>query len=314
MNITSEQYQNAITSRNDQIKRLNAGTKRSMTIIYILIGLSLVFFIIDLISKNIINLIIVLLLWGAAALLFYLMRKNISDYTVKECHTPHSSDIADLEKLMNAESFSNDFVRMANQLLSKETDICARGYIRRLLTGGYFFRGEFDIAFRTNYCDEELFAKDKYYELVYLQNVVFYYFNMPSTTGGTEYGEEAYRHFEDLCAGGKVNMKNISVLNVVVSCELNYAAAHGDWQRVLDYMDIISHSYKNVEQSPSFGAKAEYAELMLKKAEALYNLGQIHEAKVLLFDWSEYLKPFPYQYNKAQRLMQDISQEHTEVQ
>ncbi|MGN0695643.1 MAG: hypothetical protein ACI4J5_02635 [Oscillospiraceae bacterium] len=308
MNITSEQYQNAIDRSSDQIKRLNAGTKRSMTIIYILIGLSLVLFIIDLISKSIINLIIVLLLWGAVVLLYYLMKKNISDYTVKECHTPHKPEIADLEKLMNSGSYSNGFVSTANQLLSKETDICARGHIRKLLTCGYFFRGEFDIAFRTNYRDEELFAKDKYYELVYLKNVAFYYFNMPSTTGGTEYGEEAYRQFQEICGSGRVNMKNLSVLNVVIGCEIDYALAHGDWQKTLGYIDIISAAYKNIEQSQSFGVKAEYAELMVKKAEALYNLGQPHEAKVLLFDWSEYLKKFPYQYNKSQQLMQAVSQ------
>lgn len=314
MNITKEQYQNGINRNNEQIKRLNSGTKRSITIVCVLILLSLVFFILDLISKKLINLIIVLLLWGSAALLYFLMKKNINDYTIKECHTTSDAHISDLEKLMNSGSFSNGFVSRANYLLSSETNIYARGHIRKLLTCGYFFRGEFDIAFRTNYRDEELFAKDKYYELVYLKNIVYYYFNMPSTTGGTEYGEEAYRQFQELCNSGKVNMKNLSVLNVVISCEIDYALAHGDWQRALDYIDIISIAYKNVEQSQSFGVKAEYAELMMKKAEAMYNLGQLHDAKTLLFDWSDYLKHFPYQYNKSQQLMQTISQFHTEVQ
>lgn len=311
MNITKEQYQNSIDRRNEQIKRLNSGTKRSMTIIYVLVGLSLVFFILDLISRKLINLIIVLLLWGAAALLFFLMKKNINDFTVKECHTPSDQHIADLEKVMNTASFSNSFVARANQLLSSETNIYARGHIRKLLTCGYFFRGEFDIAFRTNYRDEELFAKDRFYELVYLKNIVYYYFNMPSTTGGTEYGEEAYRQFQELCGSGKVNMKNLSVLSTVLSCEIDYALAHGDWQRVLDYVDIISIAYKNVEQSQGLGVKAEYAELMVKKAEAMYNLGQLHEAKTLLFDWSDYLKHFPYQYNRSQQLMQAVTQSET---
>lgn len=308
MNITKEQYIRASERRSDQVKRLNAGTKRCMTLIYILVGISAVFFVLDMISQKIINLVIFLVLCAAAVLVFILMKRSVSDYTVKECHTPATTELSELEGLMNNESYSNDFISKANYLLSAEKDPYARGYIRKLLTFGYFFRGEFDIAFRTNYRDEELFEKDSFYELVYLKNTAFYYFNMPSTTGGTEYGEEAYRKFNELLDSGKVSMKNLPVLNVVLECELNYAMTHGDWQKALDYIDIISISFKNVEQSPHMGVKIEYAQLMLSKAEALFHLGRTAEAKELAFDRAEYLRAFPYQYDRSQQLLRDISE------
>lgn len=308
MNISNEQYKNATERKNDRIKRINAAQKKCMTVIYILVGVSAVFFVLDTISKKVINLVIFILLWAAAAVIYILMRKSVNDFAVKECHTPVSSSIQELQKLLGAESYSDNFMSKANYLLSAEKDIFARGHIRDLLTSGYFFRGEFDTAFRTNYRDEELFQKDRYYELVYLKNTAFYYLNMPSTTGGTEYGEEAYRDLSELCKSGAVNMKDISVLNAVLSCDIDYALAHGDFRKAIDNIDILSAAYKNIEQPQSFGVRVEYAELILKKAEAMQGLGQGREAKAMLFEWAEYLRPFHYQYNKSQRLLQEISQ------
>lgn len=308
MNVTEEQYQRAAERRNDRIKRIDAAQKKCMTVIFIIVGISAVFCIIGIISKKVIFTVIFLLLLAAAAVVYILMRKSVSEFSVKELHTPVSSSVRELQKLLSTGSYSDDFMSRANYLLSAEKDIYARGHIRDMLTSGYFFRGEFDTAFRTNFRDEELFQKDRYYELVYLKNTAFYYFNMPSTTGGTEYGEEAYRNFTELCKSGSVNMKDISVLNAMLSCEIDYALAHGDHRKALDNIDILSAAYNNAEQSHSVGSKTEYAELILRKTEAMNGLGQGREAKDMLFEQAEYLKPFPYRYNKAQQLLQAVSQ------
>ncbi|MGN0693133.1 MAG: hypothetical protein ACI4K7_12355, partial [Oscillospiraceae bacterium] len=61
-------------------------------------------------------------------------------------------------------------------------------------------------------------------------------------------------------------------------------------------------------QKGLYGANVEYAAHMMNKAAALYHLGYAAEARALIGEWIEYLRPFPYRYNKAQQLLSAASQ------
>ena len=114
MNITKEQYTRASERRSDRMKRLKAGSKRCMTVIYILLSISAVFLIIYILFKKIISLVLFLVLLAGTAVMYVLTKKSVSEFTVKECHTPVSSGLSELERLMGSESYSDAFISKAN--------------------------------------------------------------------------------------------------------------------------------------------------------------------------------------------------------
>ncbi|MGN1416965.1 MAG: hypothetical protein ACI4XF_08985 [Oscillospiraceae bacterium] len=245
------------------------------------------------------------ILLSVEILLYVLFTLFYNHFLCRERHYPLSKDIDNLTKKMMKEYFSNDFMSWAHSILSREKNLLCRGYLRKLLIIGNNFRGEFDIALRNNVYDEKLFRKDRYYELIFLHYNVCCNYALP---GRAEFAEEDYRRFWALYDSGLIDREDALSLSLALCTEIEHAAFHGEWQKVYDYTDIGMLTYDDLLKASEAGVKIEYASLMMIRAEALYHLGRSEEATALLLEWAEQLKPFPYQYGKAQRLLQTVSQ------
>lgn len=245
--------------------------------------------------------------------LYIINRRMTRSVCTKENHHPPSRYILDLTDTLSQECFSDGFMSQAEGLLTIETDTLNLGHIRCFLVGGYLFRGEYDKASEFNIFDEKLFQKDSYYQLSYLNALIQYDLSAQPPRDI----EDNYRRFSEIFESDRINRDDPVVLCSALCCEANYASSHEDFQKALDALDTITLCYGNPEdpeQISSYGAKADYASLMISKAEVLYRLGKKSEAQALAEKWAVSLSDFPHQFNKARQLLQKISQDHTEVQ
>ncbi|MGN0695644.1 MAG: hypothetical protein ACI4J5_02640 [Oscillospiraceae bacterium] len=315
MNITREQFISALEQKKKRIRKFNRRSKLMIVSFFFCLGISVIFIFISIAlnsSALFCNLIlfigITFLIIGAE--LYIINRRMTNTVCIEENHYPPSVNILRLEDVLSDEYYSNYFMSQAEKMLSAEKDILIKGHIRDQLVSGYLFRGESETAAQNNILDKELFRKDRYYELIYLNELMQYdlSFDPPRSI------EDNYRRFTELFESDKVNKNDPAVLLAALICEMDHACAQNEPQKVLDSLDIISAAYGAPEKINKSGVKTEYAALMITRADALYQLGKCDEAQALALEWSEYLRLFPYQYGKAQRLLQKFSQDHTEVQ
>lgn len=315
MNITAEQFKNALDRKKKRMKIFNIISLIYLIALFAFFAAIFVFFAADVLAglntsdKSYLK--IVLILFAAEMLLNALFTLFSNPFLNRERHYPLSTDIENLSKKLAKDYYSNDFMSWAQSILSREKKLMCRGHVRRLLIGGNIFRGELDIALRNNVYDEELFRRDRYYELIFLHFNICCFYNMP---GSAEPADDAYRRFWALYDSGLIDREDALSLTLALCTEIEHDSFYGEWQKVYDYTDILLITFADLLKAPQAGGRIEYASLMMTRAEALYHLGRSDEAKALLSEWAEYLRAFPYQYNKSQRLLQNISQNHTEVQ
>ncbi|MGN0695642.1 MAG: hypothetical protein ACI4J5_02630 [Oscillospiraceae bacterium] len=306
MEITKEQFINIMEAQKKTVKKLN--TAASVLTVGSMVGLaaflvsSAAYMASD--KKDIFYYISAAAL--AVSVFMYLILSLICIGAAKKYdHISPSRNISALTKKLRSEYCTNDFMSWASGLLNTEKNILNRGYIRNTLISSNFFRGEFDIAFRTNIPDNELFRKDRTYELDYLKNVMLYQYY---AGGDLEAAENAYRAFNELYSGSCIDRSILTNTIMAVDCEALYSMMHGDWERTIYYLDILAEGYEDQLKNGLYGITAEYAANMTYKAEALLHLGHADEAKALMSQWAEYLRPFPYRYNKAVQLLNAAEQ------
>lgn len=310
MNITKEMFQSAKEKKMKRMRIYNIISAISVITVFALDGIVLIIALKGIFtmgaSSSLQSLKALLLINVLALILYYLFTLFSDRFLTKERHFPLSSNIDHLMKKLMKDYYSNDFMSWAANLMCTEKKLLCRGFARRLLIDGNIFRGEFEIAMRNNVYDRELFDKDSYYELYYLSFRACCYYQLPN---GANYAEEAYRSFWQLFENGPVDRGDSIFLSLALETEISHAAFHGQWQEVLNLTDIFCTAYSDfVTRSQETGTRIEYSMIMMRKAEALYHQGRSDEAMAIANEWAEYLRPFPYQYNKAQQLLQEISQ------
>lgn len=304
MNITKEELIQARDRKKNVINKLNAFFKKAVYFYIAEIAAILIFCIISYVSNNKSFLYAAIAAGIVFIISFGVSMKYIWNISIKYDHYVGSKEMIELLKKLQREYFSNDFMSWAINVLSKENDILCRGILRDILVEGNIFRGEFDIAIRAIFPDGKLFLKDRVFELIYLKNLLSYHC---SVNADMYLIEEDYRRINELFFSGQIERSDYKTLICALSCELEYAQIHSDWERTLYYADIMSFAYDNLSNADLYGMRIEYASLMIIKAKALYRLGKADDAKALADEWSEYLRPFPYQYNNARRLLKMIS-------
>lgn len=305
MEITKEQFMNILEAQKKTVKKLN--TAAAILTVASLVGLAA--FIVSaaacLLSDNKDTFYYIAAAALAVSVIIYLILSLVCIGAAKKYdHVSPSGNISALTKKLRSEYCTNDFMSWASGLLRTEKNILNRGYIRNALIDSNFFRGEFDIAFRTNIPDNELFQKDRAYELYYLKNVMLYQYSAGGDLGAAE---NAYRAFNELYSSC-IDRSILTNVLLAVDCEVLYSMMHGDWERAIYYIDILAAGYEDQLKKGLYGITAEYAANMTYKAEALLHLGHADEARALMSQWAEYLRPFPYRYNKAMQLLNAAEQ------
>lgn len=305
MEITKEQFLSTLENQKRIIKKIGIITKIMVAVSVLCVLTCIVTVSAYMASGNKDILDIAMTAIAASVLVLMIFSLYSNTVSKKYDHCPPSKNVTGLMKKLRSEYFSNDYMSWASGLLRTENDVLCRGFIRRSLISANLFRGEFDIAFRANIPDNELFKKDRFYELCYLTNVMYYQF---AAGGNREAAENAYRSFNSLYYSGLIDTSIFSTMLLAVDCEITYSMEHGAWDRALYYIDMFSAAYESELQKGLYGANVEYAAHMMNKAAALYHLGYAAEARALIGEWIEYLRPFPYRYNKAQQLLSAASQ------
>lgn len=304
MEITKEQFMNILEAQKRTVKKLN--TAAAILTVASLVGLAA--FIVSAAAYLILDSSAArtaFLTSLAVSVIMYLILSLVCIGAAKKYdHVCPSQNISALTKKLRSEYCTNDFMSWASGLLRTEKNILNRGYIRNALIDSNFIRGEFDIAFRTNIPDNELFQKDRAYELYYLKNVMLYQYHAGGDLGAAE---NAYRAFNELYSSC-IDRSILSNVIQAVDCEVLYSMMRGDWERAIYYIDILAAGYEDQLKKGLYGITAEYAANMTYKAEALLHLGHAGEARALMSQWAEYLRPFPYRYNKAMQLMNAAEQ------
>ncbi len=305
MEITKEQFMSTVEYHKRIIKRIGIITKIMIVFSVLCVLTCAVTAAAFIASRNKDILDIAMTAIAASVLILLIFSLYGNTVSKKYDHCPASKNISGLMKKLRNEYFTNDYMSWASGLLRTENDVLCRGFIRRSLISANLFRGEFDIAFRANIPDNELFRKDRFYELCYLSNVMNYQF---AAGGDREAAENAYRRFNELFYSGLIDTSIFSTMILAVDSEITYSMEHGNWERAIYYIDMFSLVYESELHKGLYGAAVEYAAHMMNKAEALYHLGYAEEARALIGAWIEYLRPFPYRYNKAQQLLSAASQ------
>ncbi|MCI5751382.1 MAG: hypothetical protein MR038_02710 [Oscillospiraceae bacterium] len=304
MEITKEQFMNILEAQKKTVKKLN--TAAAILTVASLVGLAA--FIVSaaayLISDSSAAQTAFLTSLAVSVIMYLILSLVCIGAAKKYDHISPSVNISALTKKLRSEYCTNDFMSWASGLLRTEKNILNRGYIRNALIDSNFFRGEFDIAFRTNIPDNELFQKDRAYELYYLKNVMLYQYSAGGDLGAAE---NAYRAFNELYSSC-IDRSILTNVLLAVDCEVLYSMMHGDWERAIYYIDILAAGYEDQLKKRLYGITAEYAANMTYKAEALLRLGHADEARALMSQWAEYLRPFPYRYNKAMQLLNAAEQ------
>lgn len=179
-----------------------------------------------------------------SAILVYLTIAEINfrkNYFIRFYHYSPNFELNSFLKLINEERISHDeIILKANELLIKEKDMYSRGLLRSILINEYIRKKEYEEALRTNFNDNELFSHDKYYELIYNETVMEYYFNVNSTTGGSEYAENAYKNFAEIYSLINNKKRDFFIMREALKCEKSYAAAHNDTKKENECEKLLS--------------------------------------------------------------------------
>lgn len=207
---------------------------------------------------------------------FIIQKKEKAICLEREHYSPSGKFILALKEL-EKDCFSPTAANKFNELLTEEKDIRTRAIIRNLIADVCFIKGDYNSAYRAIYKDEELFKKDPFFELVYYSDLLRYYVSKTSTTGSTEYAEEAYRSFVsvfDKLPEEKIDFSSYCYANV---SQIYLSYHRGDCAKCIEHIDILLEiSADNVSKNNFVAAESALYELM--KAECLEKMGRYEEA------------------------------------
>lgn len=310
MEITREQYSRAYEKLMRRAGRVEKQSRTVMNIlklcgILFLAGVAAAFF--NAVLGIVIAAVSVIVFVG----LFYLEKNFEKKFMLEASHYIPDKSMMKIYSTLSEECFSEKCSSEINEALAAETDIRRRGELRRILANTELLAGDFDGAFRATFKDEELFAMDKFYELVYYELVLRYYVNINSTTGGTEYAEEAYRSFEKLFDECRWAKNDVLALSLAVSSEMYTAYSRQDYERCLEYIDIALVDIggdKDVLHANNLLNRYKAVDTLLMKADCLYSTGRVSEAEDVCRDALNRADGAPYLRTKAEKLLNDIAE------
>ena len=201
--------------------------------------------------------------------------------------------------------FSPAAEKAVNNALAAETDSKRCAYLRALLFDHNCVTGDFDSAYRALFKDEELFSTDKFAELRYYANLVNYYVSCPSTTGSTEYAEEAYRNFERVYEEYSPSQNDFQAINYAMDVHIIMSYHRGDWQLCYDLSSLRLELFlRKSGESPVTEPALAVDKLM--QADCLCHLGDYKEALRLCEEALPSLESIKYQETKAKHLAEQL--------
>lgn len=209
-------------------------------------------------------------------------------------------DFSDVKKALDEEPFSARSAELVNVRLMKEKDSRKRAWLRDLGFRAKLYDGDFVSAFRFLYRDEELFSADTGFELIYLSDLIAYYVLMGSTTGATEYSEEAYRSFVRIFTEGGFKGRYDMMLQAL-AVEMYSAYHHEEWARCAE----LAVWFADVSAGGVLAA-AQRTAAVLFEAEAECSLGNIQKARSLCSRAAEEA-PTRYLSDRAESLAKKIN-------
>ncbi len=239
MNVTPSELKKLHAKKHRQIIDLRKRSKRTAEVLAVLAGL-IVVGIIVFVFNIIIGVLIIVFFSALFAFLIVGQRDFRRNSLLKLQHFCPDAELDDFIKRVRKGISAKETISEGNALLSKEEDIYSIGYLRYILIRTYLSAGEYENALRTNYCDKFLFSLDPWYELIYYETLMEYHLNVASTTGGSEYGEDAYRQFCRVFGTISQKKTDFYVLREATFCEMNYAKAHGESKRAYEYLDMLT--------------------------------------------------------------------------
>ncbi|MBQ5417750.1 MAG: hypothetical protein IIU25_01905 [Oscillospiraceae bacterium] len=209
-------------------------------------------------------------------------------------------DFSDVKKALDEEPFSARSAELVNVRLMKEKDSRKRAWLRDLGFRAKLYDGDFVSAFRFLYRDEELFSADTGFELIYLSDLIAYYVLMGSTTGATEYSEEAYRSFVRIFKEGGYKGR-YDMMQRALAVEMYSAYHHEEWAGCAELALWCAD-----EAGDGKGlAAAQRTAALLFAAEAECSLGNADKARALCGRAAEEA-PTRYLSDRAESLMKKI--------
>lgn len=226
------------------------------------------------------------------------MQKSADKNNMLLCYhyipTPALNNIIDL---YNNEFFSQKVINQANEMLISEKDSRRCAILRNIIATASFAAGDFDGGYRALFKDDELFETDRYFALIYYSGVMEYYLSINSTTGGTEYAEQAYRSFCNTFLKSKRLKNNYAALYQAVRCEIIYSFAHGDRNKCIEYVDMLTARKSRRK------LKKTDASLLLIKGECFKFMGKAKEAAEIGISISPLVAGSDYLSDRAKRLV-----------
>ena len=209
-------------------------------------------------------------------------------------------DLSDVERAFAEGPFSKRSAELVNARLMNEKDSRKRAVLRDLGFAAKLYDGDFVSAFRFLYRDEELFSADSSFELIYLSDLIAYYVLMGSTTGATEYSEEAYRSFVRIFTDGGYKGR-YDMMQRALAVEMYSAYHHEEWARCAE----LAVWFADLSGSGMLAA-AQRTAAVLFAAEAELSLGNAGKARMLCSRAAEEA-PARYLSDRAESLAKKIN-------
>lgn len=228
----------------------------------------------------------------------FAMQKSADKKNMLLCyHYLPSPGLDSIIDLYNDEYCTKKVISAANEMLISEKDSRRCAVLRHIISMASFAAGDFDGGYRALFKDEDLFEADKYFALIYYSGVMEYYLSIHSTTGGTEYAEQAYRDFCRVFLGNKRLKNNYSALCQAIRCEIIYSFAHGDRNKCMEYIDMLTARESKRKM------KKEDAALLLIKGECLKFMGKSKDAADIGITISPLLADSAYLSDRVKRIV-----------
>lgn len=296
MQITPQQLERARKKESSFAKRTK---ERNIILnrIYIVCGIIFIAGIVLIFYLPVVGIILAVL----SALVFggiFVMQKNADKNNMLLCyHYLSTHELNNIINMYNEEFYSPNVINKANEMLISEKDSRRCAILRNIIATASFAAGDFDGGYRALFKDDELFETDRYFALIYYSGVMEYYLSINSTTGGTEYAEQAYRSFCNIFLRSKKLKNNYAALYQAVRCEIIYSFAHGDRNKCIEYVDMLTarKSRRKLKKSD--------ASLLLIKGECLKFMGKSKEAAEIGISISPLVAGSAYLSDRVKRLV-----------
>ena len=202
--------------------------------------------------------------------------------------------------------FSYETDRIVSENIALSSDKSSKAYLRHLLTGTLLIKGDTDGAYRLIVNDPQLFAENRYFEMMFYYDLVLYYTELAEMGKGSDavrYAEDSYNNMERVFLECQDRAKNdYMTMTYFADAQQLICFMRGEWQNC---REIIGMRFDNL---PDKADPLLIAPNKLMLAECLYNLGEYKEALRYCDEAGPVLAQISYQLDKANRLAGKIHQ------